>query len=478
MQIRTPLMGSLTTVQPAKVGDPIPEEFKALHALLYDKGNMPNGKFTPQPLIHIPEVQPVLAGGGISKPAVISMPSPNYNDRPAGTDIDTIVLHHTAGGDTAQGVGNFFKNPAAQVSAHYVVGKDGAIVQSVPDSKRSWHAGTSEFKGKSDVNDFSVGIEIVNHGDDKDPYTDKQYDALINLVAYLMDAHDVPMDRITGHKDVALPRGRKVDPSANFDWNRVRQGVEAKLNGKPTSAPKPAAPTPPAAPKPGPGGSYTVKKGDSLSKIARDVLGDLNRWREIYDLNKGVIGSNPNLIHAGTSLKMPGKAEEPQPATTPTVPAAAPAIPTVAPPAATPPVIPVAAPPIAAAPSTPVLLGVSPAAVWAQIQALTQSLNAQPLPQIAYQPLPIGSYPQATYPQVAVQTYPTYPLPTAVQVQAAPTAVTQPTYIPAPAGQWTGPMVAQTYPATPTAYATLPTAYPTQPLPIPAPNPLGVEWVG
>ncbi|MNR86908.1 1,6-anhydro-N-acetylmuramyl-L-alanine amidase AmpD [compost metagenome] len=293
----------------------IPEEFKALHELLYDPKNVPDGKFIPQPPIHVPEVTSVLAGG-VAKPRVISMPSPNYNNRPAGTDIDTIVLHHTASGGTAQNIGKFFQNPAAQVSAHYTVGKDGAIVQSVPDSKRSWHAGTSAFKGKNDVNDFSIGIEIVNLGNGSDPYTAAQYDALIDLVAYLVQAHGVPMDRITGHKDIALPRGRKNDPSANFDWGRVRRGVEAKINGKsatPAPAPKP---TPTPAPTTGAGGTYAVRQGDTLSKIAQAQLGSANRWREIYDLNKDVIGPNPNVIKPGMKLKMPGKAT-PTPAPTP-----------------------------------------------------------------------------------------------------------------------------------------------------------------
>ncbi|MBO9540615.1 N-acetylmuramoyl-L-alanine amidase [bacterium] len=192
----------------------------------------------------------VQAGGGLSKPAVTQVPSPNHNDRPGGgKDISAIVLHHTAGG-TLDSVANFFKNSSAQVSSHYIVGKDGRIVQSVQDDKRSWHAGTSEFKGRNDVNDFSLGIEIVNDGNGRDPFPESQYKAVIDLVAWMCQTYNVPVDRITGHKDVALPRGRKNDPAPNFDWNRVRSGVEAKLKGAsaPAQPPKPAAPAQPAKP--------------------------------------------------------------------------------------------------------------------------------------------------------------------------------------------------------------------------------------
>lgn len=486
MQIRSPLSGSNPTVSTAwsaQLDDPNSAAFKALRESFYDPGNVPDGKFIPQPPIHLPAVQSVLAGG-IAKPSVVSMPSPNYGNRPAGTDIDTIVLHHTASGGTAQNIGKFFQNPAAEVSAHYTVGKDGTIVQSVPDSKRAWHAGTSSFKGEGDVNDYSIGIEIVNLGNNKDPYTEAQYNALIDLVAYLVKAHDVPMDRITGHRDVALPKGRKADPSDNFDWSRVRRGVEAKLNGQ-SSAPPAATPsTPPAAPTVAPTPSpeavpatYTVRKGDSLSKIARDVLGDMNRWREIYDLNKGVIGSNPNLIHPGMTLKMPAKPEAAKPETKPeapkpeTKPEEKPAVSTT-PPATTPatttpatsPATQPATMPVAGTqpPSTPVLIGISPAAVWAQIQAMTQTLIAQVQP-AAYPQAPL-TYPSVTYPQT------TYPQAT------APTYVPTPTY--APPAQWTGPMVAQAYPAAPTAYATAPSAYPAAAPAVQAPNPLGIVWVG
>jgi N-acetyl-anhydromuramyl-L-alanine amidase AmpD len=183
----------------------------------------------------------------VPKPKVIKMASPNKDSRPGGAKIDTIVLHHTAGGGTAKDVGKQFQNPKAEVSSHYIVDKQGAIVQPVEDKDRSWHAGESVFKGRKDVNDFSIGIEMVNKGDGKDPFTDKQYASMGKLVAYLQGQYGIPRDRVTGHKDVALPKGRKNDPAPNFSYKRLFEEVEkarggkpdAKADGKPDAKPKP-----------------------------------------------------------------------------------------------------------------------------------------------------------------------------------------------------------------------------------------------
>jgi N-acetylmuramoyl-L-alanine amidase len=160
------------------------------------------------------------SAGVITKPEVVEMPSPNHNSR-NGEAIDTIVLQHTAGGGTAQDTGRYFQNPKSRVSSHYIVGKDGVNEQSVADKDRAWHAGKSVFQGRNDVNTFSIGIEIVNRGDGKDPFTDAQYEALGRLVAYLQTRYNIPRNRITGHKDVALPRGRKIDPAPNFLYERL-----------------------------------------------------------------------------------------------------------------------------------------------------------------------------------------------------------------------------------------------------------------
>lgn len=289
----------------------------------------------------------VLAGGGLAKPEVISMPSPNFGNRPGGAnDIDTIVLHHTASSASAQEIGRYFQQRSAEVSSHYTVGKDGTIVQSVQDGKRAWHAGESTFKGRNDVNSYSLGIEIVNVGDNRDPYTDAQYEALIKLVAWMMQTYGVSLDRITGHRDIALPRGRKTDPSDNFDWDRVRKGVQALQQGQPPAPTRPVTP-----PRQDGGVIYMVREGDSLSKIAQRQLGDADRWRELYDLNREVI-SNPNLIYPGMRLKLPGAAASPPAPVAATPPAAT-----------TPPVVPqppAAITPPASPPLSVVPVGASP----------------------------------------------------------------------------------------------------------------------
>ena len=167
-----------------------------------------------------PEPKP----GVFKKPPVINAPSPNFNER-GGKDIDTIVLHHTASNNGAGDLAHM-RNPKAEVSAHYMVDRDGKIYQLVNDSKRAWHAGPSQLHGQpTDVNGRSIGIEIVNDGGGKTPYTEAQYKALTQLTGYLKQQYNVPMNNIVGHKDVAVPKGRKSDPSSNFDWNRLRNGI-------------------------------------------------------------------------------------------------------------------------------------------------------------------------------------------------------------------------------------------------------------
>ncbi|MBN8468339.1 N-acetylmuramoyl-L-alanine amidase [Corallococcus exiguus] len=162
--------------------------------------------------------------GKFTKPAVISAPSPNSDSR-NGADIDTIVLHHT-GTNNGSGDLSWMRNPDSKVSAHYMLDRDGKIYQLVGDTKRAWHAGKGELHGvPTDVNARSIGIEIVNDGSGKTAFTEAQYKSLTKLVGYLKQEYDVPMKNIVGHKDVAVPKGRKDDPAANFDWSRLRKGI-------------------------------------------------------------------------------------------------------------------------------------------------------------------------------------------------------------------------------------------------------------
>ncbi|MDB5100235.1 MAG: ampD [Cyanobacteria bacterium RYN_339] len=168
-----------------------------------------------------------LRAGAAPKPAIISMPSPNKNDRPGDGKIDTLIMHHTSSAASAERIGGFFSKKESKVSAHFTVGKDGHIVQSVDEAQSAWHAGVSSFDGRANVNGFSIGIEMCNVGDGADPYTDDQYKALGQLVAYILTNYNIKWARVTGHKDVALPKGRKDDPSLNFSYARFKQEVLA-----------------------------------------------------------------------------------------------------------------------------------------------------------------------------------------------------------------------------------------------------------
>ena len=161
-------------------------------------------------------------------------PSPNHDERPAGTAIDAIVIHdtETPGVSEARIIANHFGNPRSGVSAHYIIGKRGEVLQCVPDERRAWHAGPSKYQGREKVNDFSIGIELVNAQTGKDPFTDAQYQALIALTADLVSRHGIPLERITGHRHVTNYPQIKKDPADNFDWNRYLMGVRLMLDTK------------------------------------------------------------------------------------------------------------------------------------------------------------------------------------------------------------------------------------------------------
>ncbi len=140
-----------------------------------------------------------------------SHPSPNFNERPKGIVIDTVVLHATVL-NTVQEVVDKFADPESQVSAHYTIDRDGTVVWHVPEDQRAWHAGQSKMKdGRSDVNDFSIGIELVNLNDGIDPFPDVQIQAMRSLVKAIISRH--PIRHIVTHYECADPPGRKSDPA-------------------------------------------------------------------------------------------------------------------------------------------------------------------------------------------------------------------------------------------------------------------------
>lgn len=164
-------------------------------------------------------------------------PCTNFDERPSGTDISLLVVHNISlppgefGGDYIEQLfGNcldcsahpyFEQLRGLRVSAHFLVRRDGSVVQFVSTLARAWHAGVSVFDGRERCNDFSVGIEL--EGSDFADFCDAQYASLAALTAALASRH--PLAAVCGHEHVAP--GRKTDPGPHFDWRRFRSDVAA-----------------------------------------------------------------------------------------------------------------------------------------------------------------------------------------------------------------------------------------------------------
>jgi len=146
-------------------------------------------------------------------------PSPNHGER-RGAKPDMLLLHYTgmAGGAAALAR---LRDPLSEVSAHYLVFEDGGIVQMVPEARRAWHAGRGAWKGVTDLNSRSVGIEIVHpgHAGGLPPYPDVQIDAVIALALDILGRWPIPPERVLGHSDIAPER--KEDPGETFPWDRL-----------------------------------------------------------------------------------------------------------------------------------------------------------------------------------------------------------------------------------------------------------------
>ena len=164
--------------------------------------------------------------------------SPNFNKRPDESDIRLIIIHcislppNQYGGDYVK---DFFLNNLdtkkheyfneikdLKVSPHIFIKRNGEVLQFVPFNKRAWHAGVSCYKGIEDCNDYSIGIEL--EGNEKDLYTDNQYEVLISATNEIIKKYPkIKPKNIVGHSEVAP--NRKTDPGANFDWKRYLKGL-------------------------------------------------------------------------------------------------------------------------------------------------------------------------------------------------------------------------------------------------------------
>ncbi|MBZ9611339.1 1,6-anhydro-N-acetylmuramyl-L-alanine amidase AmpD [Rheinheimera maricola] len=178
----------------------------------------------------------------VTMPAITQRDSPHCDTRPTGESVSLLVIHNIS-----LPVGQFADTPehsyidalfmgeldcnahpsfvtlrGIRVSAHCVIWRNGTVFQYVPFAKRAWHAGVSQFAGRERCNDFSIGIEL--EGTDNLPYTEQQYQSLIQLTHFLRRQYpDITPDRITGHCDIAP--GRKTDPGIAFDWQRYLNAI-------------------------------------------------------------------------------------------------------------------------------------------------------------------------------------------------------------------------------------------------------------
>lgn len=142
--------------------------------------------------------------------------SPNHGKRAYG-QIDAIVLHATADGGHEFGAENWMANPKSQVSAHLHIRRDGSVTRHVSDDRAAWHAGKSEWAGRTGLNEWSLGWEIANRNDGKEPYTDAQYRTVAKLLWFYLP-QGIDRAGVLTHAQIAP--GRKTDPKG-WDFTRM-----------------------------------------------------------------------------------------------------------------------------------------------------------------------------------------------------------------------------------------------------------------
>ena len=157
--------------------------------------------------------------------AILDLPSPNHDERPEATPLDTLILHYT-GMQSAGDAIDRLRDPVARVSSHYVVDEDGTIWRLVAEERRAWHAGISFWRGHTVLNGRSIGIEIVNPGHEWGyrPFPPAQMAAVRRLCQSILSRHPIPPRNVVAHSDVAPDR--KQDPGELFDWRGLaRDGI-------------------------------------------------------------------------------------------------------------------------------------------------------------------------------------------------------------------------------------------------------------
>ena len=156
-------------------------------------------------------------------PAARFVPSPNHGERAGGLKPDMIILHYT-GMETAAAALDWLCREESQVSSHYFVHEDGRVDQLVAEDRRAWHAGKSSWKGETDINSRSIGIEIANagHPGGLPDFPPEQIDAVVELCRNCGERWSIAPERVLAHSDIAPIR--KVDPGEKFPWERLHAG--------------------------------------------------------------------------------------------------------------------------------------------------------------------------------------------------------------------------------------------------------------
>jgi N-acetylmuramoyl-L-alanine amidase len=147
---------------------------------------------------------------------IAALPSPNHGERRQGERVELVVLHYTAMGDAEAALARMC-DPVCEVSAHYLIAKDGAVTRLVDEAHRAWHAGAGKWADVDDVNSRSIGIELDNDGASRFP--EAQMAALETLLAGILERHGLEPKHVIAHSDMAPDR--KSDPGRLFDWKRL-----------------------------------------------------------------------------------------------------------------------------------------------------------------------------------------------------------------------------------------------------------------
>ncbi|MGZ2258736.1 N-acetylmuramoyl-L-alanine amidase [Roseobacter sp. A03A-229] len=186
---------------------------------------------------------------------MIERPSPNFGPRRNGLTPSIIVLHYTAMASAEAAIKRLC-DPDTEVSAHYLICRRGEVTRLVAEDQRAWHAGVGEWRGETDINSRSIGIELDNAGDH--PFPEPQIAALETLMRDIRARWTIAPENIIGHSDMAP--GRKSDPGSRFDWARfARQGLAAQSGPGRAAAPV----TPEAFRARAQAAGFTVKADDA-----------------------------------------------------------------------------------------------------------------------------------------------------------------------------------------------------------------------